>query len=165
MPQAAQLDEMLRQLCGAQEDAAVSVGFGDWQVRRYQDKAYVLAALGEFDSNLVLPWRGEAQLFWPALNRPLFFAQMPGQGIALEKLRRAPVSLRLRNGGETLRPHPRAANRSLKNLLQEHHVPPWLRERLPLLYCGDELVCVAGVAIAADYRAQKDEEGLCVDAA
>jgi tRNA(Ile)-lysidine synthase len=160
MPQSAQLDEMLRQLCNAREDAAVCVGFGDWQVRRYQGKAYLLAFLAEFDANLVLPWHGEAQLFWPALKRPLLLTKMPGQGIALEKLRRAPVTLRLRNGGESLRPHCGAASRSLKNLLQEHHVPPWLRERLPLLYCGDELVCIAGVAVAADYQVEKDEEGL-----
>jgi tRNA(Ile)-lysidine synthase len=163
MPQSAQLDDMLRQLCTAKDDAAVCVGFGGWQMRRYQGKAYVMAALGEFDATLVLPWRGEAQLSWPALSRSLSFAQVRGQGIALEKLRRAPVTLRLRSGGESLRPHPRAASRSLKNLLQEHHVPPWLRERLPLLYCGDELVCIAGVAIAADYQAQKEEAGLCVD--
>ena len=63
---------------------------------------------------------------------------------------------------ETLRPHPDAATRSLKNLLQEHQVPPWQRERLPLLYCGDELVCVVGVAIHADFQAQQDEEGVLV---
>jgi tRNA(Ile)-lysidine synthase len=160
MPQAAQLDDMLRQLCDAREGAAVCIGFCGWQVRRYQDKAYVQPPLGEFDTKLVLPWYGETQLLWPALNRSLVFTKMPGQGIALEKLRHAPVTLRLRNGGEALRPHCRAATRSLKNLLQEQHVPPWLRERMPLLYCGDELVCVAGVAIAAEYQAQKNEEGL-----
>lgn len=160
LPQAAQLNDMLRQLCDAREDAAVCVDFGDWQVRRYQGAGHVLAALPEFDAHLVLPWCGETKLPWPALNRSLVFKPMPGQGIALEKMRRAPVTLRLRNGGESLRPHCRAATRSLKNLLQEHHVPPWLRERLPLLYCGDELVCVAGVAVAAEYQAHENEAGM-----
>ncbi len=160
MPQTAQIDDMLHQLCAAQEGAAVCVQFGAWQVRRYQGKVYVLRALGEFDRNLVLPWRNEAELAWPALNTRLFFARTQGQGISLEKLQRAPVTLRLRSGGETLRPHPNAATRSLKNLLQEHHIPPWKRERLPLLYCADELVGVAGVAIHADYQAQPGEEGV-----
>jgi len=160
MPQAVQLDDMLQQLCSAREDAAVCIAYGGWEVRRYQGKVYVLRALGDFDRSLVLPWRGEAELDWPALNARLQFTRTQNRGISLAKLQRAPVTLRLRCGGETLRPHPNAATRTLKNLLQEHHVPPWQRDRLPLLYCGDELVCVLGVAIAAEYQAAAEEAGV-----
>ncbi len=159
MPQAVQLDDMLHQLCRAREDAAVCTTYDDWQVRRYQGKVYALHALGEFDQSMVLPWRGEAELDWPALNTRLRFNRTQGTGISLEKLQCAPVTLRLRCGGETLRPHPNAATRTLKNLLQEHRVPPWQRDRLPLLYCGNELVCVLGVAIAAGYQATAEEAG------
>jgi len=162
MPQAARLDDMLRQLLEAREDAAVCVEFGNWQLRRYRDKAYAMSGWGEFDQGMVLQWHGEADLAWPALNSRLIFTQVTGQGISLAKLRRAPVTVRLRSGGETLRPHPGAATRSLKNLLQEHHVPPWQRERLPLLYCGEELACVVGVAVAADFQAGDSEPGIVV---
>jgi len=162
MPQAVQLGEMLHQLLDAREDAAVCVEFGGWQLKRYQGSAYVLRAQGDFDRNLVLPWRGEAELDWPALNTRLVFTQTQGAGASLEKLRGAPVTLRLRSGGEALRPHANAATRSLKNLLQEHRVPPWLRERLPLLYCGDALVAVIGVAISSDFQTADSEPGLVV---
>jgi tRNA(Ile)-lysidine synthase len=99
------------------------------------------------------------------MNSRLVFRQTQGQGISLARLQSAPVTLRLRNGGETLRPHATAATRSLKNLLQEHHVPPWQRERLPLLYCGDELVCVVGVAVAAGFHTSVDEPGIIVEQA
>jgi len=160
MPQTVQLDDMLHQLCGARQDAAVCIAYGDWQVHRYQGRAYALRALGEFDGSIALPWQGESELVWPALNARLIFEHAQGTGISLAKLQRAPVTLRLRQGGETLRPHPNAATRTLKNLLQEQHIPPWQRERLPLLYCGDELVCVAGVAIAVEYQAVADEAGI-----
>lgn len=163
MPQAAQLDDMLRQLCDARQDAAVCVEYGDWQVHRYQEHAYVSPALGEFERGLVLPWNGEAELDWPALGTHLSFGETKGAGISAARLRRAPVTLRLRNGGERLRPHPRAALRSLKNLLQENGVPPWRRERLPLVYCGDELVCVVGVAVAAEYQAGEGEAAIAVE--
>ncbi len=159
MPQAVQLDDMLQQLCGARQDAAVCIRYGDWQIRRYRGKVYVLGAPGEFDRNLIMPWQGEAELEWPALNMRLHFIHTRGTGVSLEKLQRAPVTLRLRQGGETLRSHPNAA-RTLKNLLQEHCIPPWQRERLPLLYCGDELVCVPGAAIAAEYRAADGSAGV-----
>jgi len=160
MPQAVQLDDMMQQLCGARADASVCIAYSDWEVRRYRGKVHVLRALGEFDRNLVLPWHGESVLDWPALNICLCFNHSRGVGISLAKLQRAPVTLRLRRGGESLRPYPNAPMRTLKNLLQEHHVPPWQRDRLPLLYCGDELACAFGVAIAAEYLADAAEEGV-----
>lgn len=162
MPQAVQLDDMLRQLCGARQDAAVCVEFGGWQARRYQGRVYAFPALEAFDDGLVVSWEGEAELPWPALGRAISFRHATGEGITLARLRRAPVTLRLRCGGETLRPHPGAASRTLKNLLQQHHVPPWQRERLPLLYCGDELAAVVGVAVAADFQAADAEPGIVV---
>jgi tRNA(Ile)-lysidine synthase len=163
MPQTVQLDDMLKQLCGAREDAAVCVAYGDIEVRRYRGKVYVLHALGEFDRELVLAWDGGHKLAWPALNTRLDFRRVRGQGISLAKLQHAPVTLRLRRGGETLRIHPDAGSRTLKNLLQENHIPPWYRDRLPLLYCGDELVCVPGVAISASYLADHGEAAVRVE--
>lgn len=161
MPQAVQLDDMLQQLCNARVDAAVCIAYGGyWEVRRYRGRVHVLRAPGEYDRSLVLPWHGEAGLDWPALNTRLHFHRSQGVGISLAKLQRAPVTLRLRCGGEALRPHPNAAMRTLKNLLQERRIPPWQRDRLPLLYCGDELVCVSGVAIAAEYQAGAEEAGI-----
>lgn len=162
MPHDGQLGQMVQQLCNAQADAAVCIDSGAWQVRRFRDQVYALRALGNFDRNLVLPWQGESGVAWPALNIRLSFTKKTGQGISIEKLQRAPVTLRLRNGGEALRPYPNAATRSLKNLLQEYRVPPWQRERLPLLYCGEALACVVGVAVAADFQAAESEPGVVV---
>ena len=166
MPQAVQLEDMLQQLCNARQDAAVCIAYGYWEVRRYRGRVYVLRALGKFDHSKVLSWHGEAELDWPALHTQLRFNHTQGMGISLEKLQRAPVTspvtLGLRQGGEALRPHTNAATRTLKNLLQEHHVPPWQRDRLPLLYCGEDLVCVPGVAVAAAYQATANEVGMSV---
>ncbi len=162
MPQSAHLEEMLRQLCDARQDAAVNVRHGDYQVRRYRDKVYLLPVAAELDRDFVLPWQGEAFLDWPPLATRLHFSHATGKGISLHKLQRGPLTLRLRKGSETLRPHPAAANRTLKNLLQQHHIPPWQRERLPLLFCGEELVCVVGLAIDTGYQALENEDGVLV---
>ena len=162
MPQTVQIDDMLRQLIEARQDAAVCVEFGEWQVRRYRDQVHVMLALGDFDPDLVLAWQGESEMFWPALNERVNFVTGVGQGISLSKVKCAPLTLHLRRGGEALRPHPAAATRSLKNLLQEHFILPWRRERIPLLYCGDELVSVIGVAVHADYQARESEESVLV---
>jgi tRNA(Ile)-lysidine synthase len=160
MPQAAQLDQMLVQLASPRDDAGVCVDYGGWQVRRYQARVHVMPRLEPFDPGCCVPWQGAAHIYWQPLGRDLGFRRMLGQGISLERLQRADVVLRLRRGGESLRPSPHAANRTLKNLLQQHRIPPWQRERLPLLYCGEALVCVVGVAIAAEWQARPDEAGI-----
>ena len=162
MPQASRLDEMLRQLCEAREDGMMCVEFGGWQLRRYQGRVYAMPAPGDISHDLVVAWAGETELEWPALNSTLLFSHATGEGVSLERLSSAQVTLRLRSGGETLRPSHAAATRSLTKLLQQHHVPPWRRERLPLLYCGETLASVVGVAIAAGYQARQGEAGVVV---
>ncbi|MDH2917576.1 MAG: tRNA lysidine(34) synthetase TilS [Sideroxydans sp.] len=159
MPHAVQLEELLMQLLTARDDARVCVSFAGWQVRRYQGAVYAQPALPDCSEPLCLPWQNEAAIVWLPLNTQIHFLAAHGQGISLAKLSHAPVTLRLRLGGETLRPAAKAAMRTLKNLLQEQGVPPWLRSRLPLLYCGEELVCVAGL-IAANFQAEADEAGV-----
>lgn len=162
MPHAKQLDEMLQQLCSARADATVCVQFGGWQLRRFQGCAHVLPLLPPFDPALCLPWQQEEALFWPPLHKELRFSRRTGEGISLGKLQSDSVILCLRRGGESLRPHPHAARRTLKHLFQELQVPPWQRERLPLLYCGEKLVCVVGAAIAAEFQAKADEQSVMV---
>ncbi|WP_293131586.1 tRNA lysidine(34) synthetase TilS [Moritella sp.] len=56
--------------------------------------------------------------------------------------------------------HPvgRSGSRSIKKLYQEYQVAPWLRDRIPLIYYGEELVCAVGLWICKGYEAQ---DGLC----
>ena len=68
--------------------------------------------------------------------------------------------MRGRSGGERMRPADHRPRRTLKNLLQESAVPPWERERMPLLFIGDALAWVPGIGVAAEFRASSDEEGI-----
>ena len=159
MPQTVQLDDMLQQLIHARDDANVCVEFSGWQVRRYQGAVYVLPALPDFDAALKLVWENEVSLPWVALDARIDFELSQGRGISLAKLRSAPVTLRFRQGGEVLKPRASATTRTLKNLMQEQHIPPWLRDRAPLLFCGEELVCAPGV-IAANFQSGVGEAGV-----
>jgi tRNA(Ile)-lysidine synthase len=59
--------------------------------------------------------------------------------------------VRRRSGGERLRPDPKRPRRTLKKLFQEVGVPAWERARLPLLFCGKELVWAPGLGVDAKY--------------
>ena len=68
--------------------------------------------------------------------------------------------MRLRGGGERFRIAAVRPRRTLKNLFQEAGIPPWERERLPLVYCGATLVWVPGLGVSADWQAGPGGEGV-----
>lgn len=54
-----------------------------------------------------------------------------------------PLQVRLRSGGERIKPAGDVHTRELRDLFQQAQLPPWQRQACPLLYAGDELVGVA----------------------
>ena len=160
LPDATRLPEMLRQLCAARDDAALRITFGSWELRRYQGRAYALPLLPQTAAGFCVAWNGEDALALPQLGGTLHFAPCMGQGVDRGKMDRAMLSVRLRQGAERIRAGLGRPTRSLSNLLQEHAMPPWQRERLPLLFCGDELVAVPGVAVASAWQAAPHEAGV-----
>jgi tRNA(Ile)-lysidine synthase len=160
MPQAVQLDGMLQQLCGARQGAAVQLVFGDWQLRRYQGKAYALPMLPEPDENFCAEWLGDVALELPELGGTLYFEPVIGHGLSLEKLRQATVTVRLRHGAEHIHLDNNRPTRTLKNLLQEQGIPPWQRDMLPLLFCGEALVAIPGIGVECAYQAAAEEAGV-----
>jgi len=57
--------------------------------------------------------------------------------------------VRLRRGGERIKPAGDAHTRELRDLFQQGRMPPWQRNVCPLLYAGDELIAVADRWISA----------------
>lgn len=158
MPSALRLDDILRQLTDARPDARIHIQLGEFELRRYRDEAYILPRQRQGMRELSLPWHFEKNMDLPSGS--LSFELCHGEGISLERLKQGPLTVRNRRGGERLRPVCGRPSRSLKNLLQETAVPPWQRENLPLLFCGEQLVFVPEVGIDCAYRAGPDEEGL-----
>ena len=66
------------------------------------------------------------------------------------------LQVKYREGGESLKLKGRP-QKKLKQLLQESGMPPWQRQRVPLLFADAELVCVPGVGIAESYLAQSGQ--------
>lgn len=148
-PSAARLGEMLKQLLGR----AAQIQHDGKLLRAYRGKAYITApdAPAVFKART---WNGESKLALPELGGELRFRKVHGRGIDSRLLHGKGLQVRLRSGGERLQPDPRRPHRSLKNLFQESGVPPWERERLPLLFCGDELVWVPGLGIDAKFASR-----------
>jgi len=126
--------ELERQL-GAPEDRAPCLAFAQTQLRRYRDLLYAMPPLPPVPQDWEIAWHGA----------PL---DLPGGGrLELEPVRTLLPALivRHRRGGERIKLAGAAHTRELRALLQEAAIPPWRRERLPLVYAGDALLAVGGV--------------------
>lgn len=136
------LNALLHSMLSPRADAEPIEQLQGQQLRRYRDGLYLLpnalpevAGSGEplrlqVGQSHVLP---HGKLTWYQADRGL-----PG-GLIL--------SLAYRHGGERLRPLGRGGSVSLKQLLQEAGVPPWLRPLQPILWSGDSIVAVPGICL------------------
>lgn len=135
-PPAARLEQAMADLLSAGPDREPELRGAGYCVRRYQGKLYCLRDRGVAPaSNVtwvtddVLPWAGGA-------------VKAIGGGRSLT------LTVTARQGGERLRPLPGGPSRPLKKWLQEQGVPPWERDRIPLIWQDDELVAVGDLWVS-----------------
>lgn len=155
MPSRARTAEILRQMLGARDDAQPAVAWGEHCLRRYRARLYLGPA------HLAAPpparsWQGGGSYVYTdgvLLARPVV-----GAGVAVRCLRGAEVTLAPRAGAErcTVGAGRRA---SLKHLMQGWGLPPWQRDRLPLLFIDGQLAVVPGHLTCTPYRARDGEPG------
>lgn len=158
MPSARRLNEALRQVGEARHDAAVCLRLGAVDLVRFRGGVYLVpcALVGSEP----VRWRGETRLRVPGSGVTVQLDDVVGAGLRRTLLESATVTLGVRQGGERLRLHAGGPHRSLKNLMQELAIPPWQRQRLPLLWCDGRLVWAAGIGLDADALAAPGEAGV-----
>jgi tRNA(Ile)-lysidine synthase len=161
LPSEAVLQQIHQQVSNAAMDAQVCVGWGQWQVRRFRNRLWCIPSLPTPASDWSLGVSaGKEQPLGAELgvvrwqSTPL--AAQPGlRAELLDK----PLEWRLRQGGEHFKPAGRP-RRALKKWLQDLHLPPWWRDRLPLLYWHDQLLLVPGLGATEGYAADAESPGL-----
>lgn len=151
-PSEAKLIEMLKQLTSG--GARMLIEHDGARLRLYRGTIIEDRRTAAF---VPIAWRGERKLAIPELGGELRFRRARGKGIAANA---KPLRVRLRGGGERLQPDLRRPRRTLKKLFQEAGVPSWERDRLPLLFRGEDLVWVPGLGIDARYQASAGERGI-----
>jgi tRNA(Ile)-lysidine synthase len=114
-------------------------------VCRYRNHLYVLPSLPPVRE---LHWDTSQVL---RLSPPLGELSLePTGGPGIPAARIPALTVRFRAGGESIKP-PLRPTRTVKKLLQEHGVPPWMRDHVPLLYHEDELVAIGDLATSAEW--------------
>lgn len=152
-PDQAPLEEFLRQLHGAAQDSAPQLQTGAYTLRRFGAAVYLLPrrAAQEPPSAVAITPGERRQI---AGVGAVSLLPAAGGGLALEP--GESLQLRWRGGGERCRPVGRGGATSVKKLMQEVGVPPWWRDRVPLLYRAEALLAVADIAVCEPGQAGLD---------
>ncbi|MEN5016668.1 tRNA lysidine(34) synthetase TilS [Erwinia sp. Eh17-17] len=160
MPSRDALLRLWQEVACSREDAEPRLRLGGNEVRRYRDRLYWLPLMSSL---------ARCSLAWTDLSQPLLLPDGLGQlqphhcGIAL----RCPqpgeaVSVRFQAQG-SFSIVGRAGSRPLKKLWQEQGIPPWQRERTPLIFYGDRLIAAAGVFVTRDGAPEGDGASWFID--
>ena len=148
-PSARKLDELRRALLDSHAESHARVRWPSGEGRVYRAALHLLAPLppaspSGYAAHIAAgqPWAGPE-------GRVTLEPAGDDDGLPHSWLERG-LTLRFRSGGERFRPRGRGHHHSLKHLFQESGVVPWMRDRVPLLYSGDELAAIGDLWISAD---------------
>ena len=156
LPSHAQLQQVVTQFAGAGHDANPLLKWRGAEVRRFRNHAYLMRPLAPHDSCAELHLNAEHDL---AIDiGALTASPLQGGGIWLED-GPSSVTVRFRQGGERCQPAGRLGSHPLKKIFQELQVPPWLRDRIPLIYVGKKIAAVAGLFNCQDFTAGDGQTG------
>lgn len=148
-----QLEELEQQWFDAREDANPCIVVAGVELRRYRDRGFCVTPLpvvagGTWDLREPFPIAGLGVL-----------RAIKGEG-GLRLVDQ--LDVRFRTGGEIFRSD-NGHHQPLKKWMQERGVPPWLRDRLPLLFHNDALVAIADMSTTPACRAEVGEPGWLID--
>ncbi|QIW15285.1 tRNA lysidine(34) synthetase TilS [Pasteurellaceae bacterium RH1A] len=147
MPSQVQLEQIIKDVLFAQADKNPQFKLGDKLIRRYQACLYLTApleAIEPFSADL----KDDEWLELPAnlgkikrSKNQIFCKKSPDTPrlILPQALSHQPLSLKLGWSGK-VQVYGKTQREDLKKIFQSHSLPVWLRDRTPLIFCGEDFV-------------------------
>ena len=157
MPPTHLFEQIVRLVEQSSRSRHAAITWPGGEVRRYREGLWIMPPRPNTDAEIDLPWSLAEPLKVPGTDYALCLETAVGSGLSAERLRDKTAHVRLRRGGESLRLPGRRHHHKLKKLLQDAGVPPWERQRLPLIFIDDELVAVGDRWVCAAFAAQAGE--------
>jgi len=148
-------------MLAASVDRVPCAAWDGWEMRRHRGWLYCEKKLPALEAEQPIEWPIHAPLQLPAGLGSLRISPGAQGQLSAAKLP-ATLTVRFRVGGETLQPAGHAIHHKLKKLLQASAILPWWRERLPLIYAGEQLVAVGDLWIAAEFAAHDGEPAVSI---
>ncbi|MEE4410927.1 MULTISPECIES: tRNA lysidine(34) synthetase TilS [unclassified Serratia (in: enterobacteria)] len=154
MPSREQLQRLWDEVALSRDDAEPQLQPGQYQIRRFRRRLYLLPIMADL-REVCLNWSLVEPLELPdGLGK---LSSGAGDICLRAPQRQQKVSVRFAAQGK-IRILGRTHSRSVKKLWQELSVPPWQRERTPLIYYDDQLIAALGVFVSEAGQTPEGEQ-------
>jgi len=160
-PSKTRLNRILHEVVAARPDAEPLVAWSGAEVRRYRGALYVMPPLLKPDADAVHSW-ALSGVPLDMVHGTLSAQPCVGKGLRAALCGDRRLEVRFRRGGERCRPAGEAHSSSLKACFQRRGVPPWERNRLPLIFLDTELAAVADRWLCEGFEAREGEPGWAI---
>lgn len=145
-PSAKQLAVIYNEIALADKDALPKIQLKEITVRRYRDNLYIVKdKIETVFPDQPVSWSGESQMSLLGGVLLLNF-KLGSQGIAVNSKAIVEICFRCHLSKQlTCTPVGRSGSRTIKKLLHEYHVAPWLRDFIPFLFIDGEFRSALGL--------------------
>lgn len=154
LPDVKKLTSICKDVLSARKDRVPCVQWANSEVRRYRDDLYVMQTLSQHNAAQSYPWNVKNELFIAGLGL-LKAVEMPGKGM---RLAGKEMHVCFRRNGENVY-LPGRGKKRLKHLFQEWAIPPWKRNRIPLILLDDVILAIVGYYSNPEWLVKEDEKG------
>ena len=154
MPSVTFIQQLFKTVIKAQKKANPILNCQQGCIRRYQNKLYYLKLNDDIYRSKI--WENDKNSLQLSALTAVQKITAPS-GISQKKWHESNVSIRYRSGGEKIALPYRQGQHSLKKLFQEANIPPWEREKTPLIYFNDVLVAIADLWISKEVFISKNQ--------
>jgi tRNA(Ile)-lysidine synthase len=155
IPGIIKLRQIQRDMLQARGDKQPVISWPQIELRRHQDNLFAVHPAPAHDAEQVYTWHYPQPLVLSGVGE-LRAQPVMSNGLAANL---ADVTVRFRRGGEVCRLPMRDHHHDLKKLFQSWSIPVWQRDRIPLIFVGEELAAVVGWVICDNFAAKSGEPG------
>ena len=157
LPSATMLQRIIDEVCLSAEDSMPMIQWPGIQIRRYRGEIFFLKPqkIVNTSQTFLCKTPEGLKLFEGCI---LTWLVVKNRGIS-QVMFNDGLRVGFREGGEKIKLHGHQHHKSLKTLWQEWAVPPWERDRIPLLFYDNELIAVVGYGLSESCQLMTGQEG------
>lgn len=167
LPSRQKIEQIQTNVLNSRYDAQPLITWQNTEIRRYRNLLYAMKPVKFFDAQKA----NSLNISWENLTQPLELpyecgflkiTYLANDAKILDNLPKQTLHIRWRNGQEKFRPYNKQHHYSLNKLFQMYNIPPWERNKIPLIYDdSNNLLLIAGYA--KSYEWQKTFPYLSID--
>ena len=157
LPSATMLQRIIDEVCLSAEDSMPMIQWTGIQIRRYRGEIFFLKPQKPVNTSHTFLCKTTERL---KLFEDCFLTWLVVENMGISQaMFDDGLQVGFREGGEKIKLYGHQHHKSLKTLWQEWAIPPWERDRIPLLFYGNELIAVVGYGLCDQCELAAGEEG------